>query len=38
MVDNKQGEGVIVKKENLKAEIIFNMKCPYNCQLLFASR
>ena len=30
------GERVIVKKENFKAEIIFNMKCPYNYQPLFA--
>ena len=29
------GERAIVKKENFKAEIIFNMKCPYHCQLLF---
>ena len=29
-------ERVIVKKENFKAEIIFNMKCPYNYQPLFA--
>ena len=30
------GERVVVKKENFKAEIILNMKCQYNCQLLFA--
>ena len=24
---------MIAKKENFKAEIIFNMKCPYNYQL-----
>ena len=30
------GERVIVKNENFKAEITFNMKCLYNYQLLFA--
>ena len=30
------GERVVVKNENFKAELIFNMKCQYNCQLLFA--
>ena len=36
MVDNERGERVIVKKENFKAEITFNMKCQYNYQSLFA--
>ena len=31
-----EGESGIVKKENFKAEIIFNTKCQYNYQLLFA--
>ena len=26
---------MVAKKENFKAEIIFNMKCQYNYQLLF---
>ena len=29
-------EIVVVKKENFKAEIIFNMKCQYNYQSLSA--
>ena len=28
---------MILKKENFKAEIIFNMKCPYNQPLLYES-
>ena len=28
--------GVVVKDENFKAEIIFNMKCQYNYPSLFA--
>ena len=27
----------MMKKDNFKAEVIFNMKCPYNYQPLFAS-